>query len=261
MSSKKRNELAQFRDRFRGFRLTAGERIEKVGKSAYRLTGTDEGEAYEALIEFEVIAVADDAEEFADTTSVAFAEASAPSVAEASAPPAAEMSVPSVAGPTMLVAAEVSASSVVDLSTLEVATPSVAEQPPVMPYHPAAIEESDMGFGEPTVASAADGGGLAANHVILSAWPVSMQPTAAEAAGVELATEPALQPESQRAAQRTEALIEAELREIVEASAEQQPKAPESSIAQGEQAVIRTWRDGGHWLGRRFAELFSRTQN
>jgi hypothetical protein len=227
MSSKKRHDLAQFRDRFRAFRLTASAGIEKVGKSAYRLTDTEEQDMSEMLIEFELIAIADDAAEAADGT--------APSVVEASAPPAAQPTVPEVP----------------DVSLLDVATPVVAVQPPAMPYHPAAIEESDMGFGEPMVASAGDSGELAANHVIFSAWPASMQPTAAE-------TDDAA---PQSAAQQAEAKIEAEVRDLVTGSDDRQPNAPESLIAQAEQAVVRTWRDGGHWLGRRFAELFSRTQN
>jgi len=231
MSSKKRHDLAQFRDRFRAFRLTAGPSIEKVGKSAYRLTYSEELEMTEALIELEVIAIADDDQDGQDDQ--ADQDVAEPSVVEASASEA----VPSP--------------SVAEASPLEVAPPAVAEQSPGLPYHPAAIEESDMGFGEPMVASAGDSGELAADHVIFSAWPASMQPTAAK-------SDEAV---PQSAEQRAEAKIEAEVRELVTGSDGGQPTAPESLIAQAEQAVARTWRDGGHWLGRRFAELFSRTQN
>jgi len=49
----------------------------------------------------------------------------------------------------------------------------------------------------------------------------------------------------------------AEVRELVAApKGDEQRHAPESLIAQAEQAVARTWRGGGQWLGRRFAELF-----
>lgn len=229
MSSKKRHELAQFRDRFRAFRLTAGEGIEKVGKSAYRLTPAEGQEMSEALIEFEVIAIADEAEEVA--------EATAPEVAAVSAVEAAEP------------------------SALEIATPEVAEQPPTMLYHPAAVDAADMGFGEPMVPSAAESGEGAADHVIFSAWPEVMQPPAASSEEAGIATEAAPQPDSRLMSQQTEAMIEAEVRGLVAASEDRQPNAPESLSAQAEQAVTRTWRDGGHWLGRRFAELFSRTQN
>ena len=205
MSSKKRHELAQFRDRFRSFRLAAGEGIEKVGKTAYRLkvaeataaeTPVAEAPVAEAatenLIEFEVIAVPDDAPE---------------------------------------------------------TEPTVLAETRLMLEHPAALEEADMGFGEPMVASAADSGELAADHVIFSAWPESMQPPAAEPAAVEAPT----------VAAQTEAQIEAEVREFVGGSHFQERRhASESLITQAEQAVARTWRDGGHWLGRRFAGLFSR---
>jgi hypothetical protein len=213
MSSKKRHELAQFRDRFRAFRLTAGEGIEKIGKTAYRLTAAHElehvleheleHEAVETLIEFEVIAIADDAAE----------------PIEASVP--------------------------------EAALPVEKVRP--MLEHPAAIEESDLGFGEPMVAGAADSGELAANHVIFSAWPESMQPAAASS--------PAGPAAHAQSPQQTEAQIEAEVRDLVSGSEASQPTAPESLLSQAEQAVARTWRDRGHWLGRRFAELFNRTQN
>jgi hypothetical protein len=200
MSSKKRHELAQFRDRFRSFRLAAGEGIEKVGKTAYRLNVAEATaaeapvaeEAAENLIELEVIAVPDDAPE---------------------------------------------------------TEPTVVEETRLMLEHPAALEEADMGFGEPMVASAADSSQLAADHVIFSAWPESMQPAAAEPAAVE----------AQPADVQTEAQIEAEVRELIGGSHFQERRqASESLIAQAEQAVARTWRDGGHWLGRRFAGLFSR---
>jgi hypothetical protein len=206
LSGKKRHELAQFRDRFRAFRLSAGESIEKVGKSAYRLKAVETPAAVEAtenLVEFEVIAVADDAPEALDMTS--------------------------------------------SETTLELTGPAVREKHSML-EHPVALEEADLGFGEPMVASAADSGELAANHVIFSAWPESMQPEAAsEPTPVEIEVEV-----------QTEAQIEAEVRELVGAEFVDQRQSPESLIAQAEQAVVRTWRDGGHWLGRRFAELFSR---
>jgi hypothetical protein len=251
MSSKKRQELAQFRDRFRAFRLAAGDGIEKVGKTAYRLTGTrtEEGEMSEALFEFEVIAVADEAEEVAEATAPEVAEVSAPDIAEAFAPEVAEASAPEAVLALAVEATETSA--------LEAAPVEVAERAPAMPYHPAAIEASDMGFGEPMGASAADSGELAANHVIFSAWPESMQQSGGPSDGAGIANGAA----AQLTSQQTEAMIEAEVRDLVTTSEDRQPNAPESLIAQAEQTVIRTWRDSGHWLGRRFAELFSRTQN
>jgi hypothetical protein len=203
MSSKKRHELAQFRDRFRAFRLAAGEGIEKVGKSAYRLKAAEVQEAPEAMIELEVIVVADDAPE----AEVAFG--SAPEAASA----------PEVTAPE-----------------------PPAEKAIQMLEHPVAVEDADLGFGEPMAATAADSGELAGTHVIFSAWPESMQPTAASDVPAEAAFAP------------TEAQIEAEVRELV--AAEESPAA--SLREQAEQAVARTWRDRGHWLGRRFAELFSR---
>lgn len=181
VTSTKRNDLQQFRDRFRAFRLAAGEEIEKVGKSAYRLkpaaaatTPIEDDEATENLIEIEVFAVPDDPE----------------------AP---------------------------------IERPSGLE-------HPVAVAEADLGFGESLDAFAADSGELAANHVIFSAWP-----------------------EERSAAAESEAAIEAEVRELVSASEQAERRhAPESLFAQAEQAVVRTWRDGGHWLGRRFSQLFHR---
>jgi hypothetical protein len=228
MSSNKRHELAQFRDRFRAFRLTAGEGIAKVGKSAYRLTASEEQEVSEALIEIEVIAIADDAEE------------------------GAELSAPEVA------ATEVVAASTPEVIEVQASTPEPTEDAPTLPYHPIAIEETDLGFGEPMVASAADSGELAANHVIFSAWPEDA--AAAESGdGTAPTTEP--QADSRLASQQTEASIEAEVRELVTAPEDSRRNGAESLIAQAEHAVMRTWRDRGHWLGRRFAELFSRTQN
>jgi len=235
VSSKKRHELAQFRDRFRAFRLSAGPSIEKVGKSAYRLKAAEAPEAVEAaeaaenLVELEVIAVADDAPEALDVTAIEL-DVTASELA------------PEVAMPVVLEAA-VTASA-------EQTEPAVRDTYSML-EHPVALEEADLGFGEPMVASAADSGELAANHVIFSAWPESMQPEAAtEPAPIELEIE---------VEARTEAQIEAEVRELVGGSEfVDRRQGPESLIAQAEQAVVRTWRDGGHWLGRRFAELFSR---
>jgi hypothetical protein len=217
MSSKKRHELAQFRDRFRSFRLAAGEGIEKVGKTAYRLK-------------------------------VAAAEASAAEAPVAEAP-VAEASIAEAP------VAEEATENLIEFEVIAVpddapeTEPTVVEEIRLMLEHPAALEEADMGFGEPMGASAADSSELAADHVIFSAWPESMQPAAAEHAGVE----------AQAAEAQTEAQIEAEVRELVGGSHFQERRhASESLVTQAEQAVARTWRDGGHWLGRRFAGLYSR---
>jgi hypothetical protein len=181
-STTKRHELAQFRDRFRAFRLAAGPAIEKVGKSAYRLK-----------------------------------------------PVAAEVAEVVAEVPVEAAAAEVPA---------EVPAPSFPSPP--------AVDDGDMGFGEPMVAVAADSGELAANHVIFSAWPDSMLSAA--------------DPVAATASQVREAEIEAEVRELVALpDVPEHPTASDSLLSQAEQAVVRTWRDRGHWLGRRFAVLFSRS--
>lgn len=216
MSSKKRHDLAQFRDRFRAFRLTAGEGIVKVGKTSYRLKTAETAVATEAhapeahemtenLIELELIVVAADAPEALD------------------------------------------ARDVTERAPAPKPVPAVREQRLVVLDHPAAIEEADLGFGESMEAGAADSGELAADHVIFSAWPESLQ-AAVESAAPKAAPQP-----------QTEAQIEAEVRELVAApKGDERRSAPESLIVQAEQAVARTWRGGGQWLGRRFAELFSR---
>lgn len=198
LSTSKRHELAQFRDRFRAFRLTAGPEIEKVGKSAYRLKPTA-AEAPEVVADVsDVIAVAE-----------------------------------VVAVPEVVAAAEVVVTDV----PVEVAVPSFPSPP--------AVDDGDMGFGEPMVAAAADSGELAANHVIFSAWPESILPASDPAAATE--------------ARLREAEIEAEVRELVALpEVPERQTATDSLFSQAEQAVARTWRDRGQWLGRRFAELFSR---
>lgn len=189
LSTTKRHELAQFRDRFRSFRLAAGHEIQKVGKTAYRLKPT---------------------------------AAEAPEVIETHAV---------VETPAVVAAPEVIADVPV-----EVAAPSFSSPP--------AVDDGDMGFGEPMSVMAADSGELAANHVIFSAWPESMLP-AADVAASE--------------AKQSEAEIEAEVRELVAL-----PEVPthsnssDSLFGQAEQAVMRTWLDGARSLGRRFAELFTR---
>lgn len=200
LSTSKRQELAQFRDRFRAFRLTAGPEIEKVGKSAYRLKPTA-AEAPEAVADV------------SDTVAV-------PDL----------VAVPDVAQATEVVVTEV---------PVEVAVPV-----PSFPSPPA-VDDGDMGFGEPMVAAAADSGELAANHVIFSAWPESILPASDPAAATE--------------ARLREAEIEAEVRELVALpEVPERQTATDSLFSQSEQAVVRTWRDRGQWLGRRFAELFSR---
>jgi hypothetical protein len=214
-STKKRHELAQFRDRFRAFRLSAGGEIVKSGKSAYRLQ-----------------------------------PAAAPEEAPEAAPAAVEARPVIEAAPAMEAAPGVEAAPVE--ATKPVPAPSFSS--------PLAIEETDMGFGEPMDVVAADSGELAANHVIFSAWPESMLPPATTAeAPVEAASDDddddAVTQEV-AIAQPSEAEIEAEVRGIVAAPEVSSQHESESLFSQ---AVIRTWRDGGHWLGRRFAELFNRS--
>jgi hypothetical protein len=199
VATKQRHELAQFRDRFRAFRLAAGGEIVKAGKSAYRLKPT----AAEAASEV--------------APAVEAAPEAAPAVIEAAPAPA---------------------------SSFE---------------SPAAVDDADLGFGEPMDVVAADSGELAANHVIFSAWPESMLPAAETAeAPVAAASDDDAVTTEVLIPQPTEAEIEAEVREIV--AAPEVPAQPESLFSQAEQAVIRTWQNSGQWLGRRFAELFSRSQ-
>jgi hypothetical protein len=249
VSTKKRQELAQFRDRFRAFRLTAGGEIVKAGKSAYRLKPA---------------AAAEEAQEHAP----AVVEAALPEVAEAAAveagPAVERESAPVAAAPEATPLEAASEAAPVEAAAAE-AVPVEAPAPAPAPLpsfsSPLAIEETDMGFGEPMDVVAAESGELAANHVIFSAWPESMQPpaTTTEAAVEAASADDDAVTQEVAIPQPSEAEIEAEVREIVAAPEVPAQPTSDSLFSSAEQAVARTWRDRGQWLGRRFAEFFGRS--
>jgi hypothetical protein len=253
MTSTKRNELQQFRDRFRAFRLAAGEEIEKVGKSAYRLKPAA-GEVERPVESVADVKVDEAVEGFAEVQ-VAKVEAVEVEAVEVEAVEVEAAEVEAVEVEAVEVEAarvsevEHAVPSADDEPTEElievelIAVPDDREQPierPSVLEHPVAVADMDLGFGEPLESFAADSGELAANHVIFSAWPEER--AAAESGG--------------SAEVQSEKEIEAEVRELVSGAGKQ--SARESLFAQAEQAVMRTWRDSGHWLGRRFSQLFNR---
>jgi hypothetical protein len=92
MSSTKPPELAQFRDRFRAFRATAGDAIEKVGKSAYRLKPIETEEVAAAPLDVENVEdvqvevevfIEPDAEPIAASVALAPTETKEPELTEA----------------------------------------------------------------------------------------------------------------------------------------------------------------------------------
>lgn len=122
------------------------------------------------------------------------------------------------------------------------------------------VEVAPIAPAAETEVASADTAPVVPEPVVVAAAPVAEAPVIAPAE--EPSETSALQAsaaDSELAVELSEAMIEAEVRALVSVPELPEPTTTESLIAQAEQPLLRTWLDRGQWLGRRFAELFSRS--